>query len=103
MVIIGSRNGVPIRLTKERWRHIVARHPEIEGQRDKVLETLALPEVIQAGDFGTLLSARRYASTPVSEKTLVVVYKEASESDGFIVTAYFTDELSKRRHVIWRQ
>lgn len=41
MLIVRSRNGVPVRLTEERWRHIVDRHPEMDGQREKVLETLA--------------------------------------------------------------
>ena len=27
MLIVSSRNGVPVRVTGERWRHIVSRHP----------------------------------------------------------------------------
>jgi len=29
MLIIHSHNSVPIRLTEERWQHIVRRHPEM--------------------------------------------------------------------------
>ena len=69
-----SRNGVPIRLTEERWRHIVGQHPEMERQREKALETLSEPGMIQEGDFGELLAIRRYAGTPLGEK--VVVYRK---------------------------
>ena len=80
----------------------MTKHPEMENQKDRVLETLISPDVIQEGDFDTLLCARFYAQTPLSEKLLVVIYKEIGEADGFILTAYFTKELSKRRRILWR-
>ena len=36
-----SRNGVPIRLTDERWAHIVEEHAELAGLCPEVLETIA--------------------------------------------------------------
>lgn len=99
----GSRNDVPIRLTEERWRHIVNQHPEMDGQREKALETLSEPDMIQEGDFGELLAIRRYAETPVGDKFLVVVYRESSAEDGFVLTAYLTRRPSARREVIWRR
>jgi hypothetical protein len=101
VIIIRSKQGVLIRLTQERWQHIVRRHPEIEGQKERVLETVASPDCIQRGDMGTLLGAKRYLQTPLTEKFLVVIYKELSSNDGFILTAYFTAELSTRRSIIW--
>lgn len=103
MLIVRSRNGVPVRLTEERWRHIVVRHVEIDGQRDKVLETLAEPDMIQQGDFGELLAVRFYADTPMGEKFLVVAYREVSVEDGFVLTAYLTRRPSTGREIIWRQ
>ncbi len=47
MLIVRSQNGVPIRLTEERWQHIVHRHPEMDDQRERVLETVAEPDMIQ--------------------------------------------------------
>ena len=47
MLIVYSRNAVPVRLTAERWQHIMYRHPEMVEQRERVLETLAEPELIQ--------------------------------------------------------
>ena len=74
----------------------------MKGQKDRVLETLTSPDAVQEGDFDTLLCAKSYPRTPLSEKTLVVVYKELGQTDGFVLTAYFTNELSKRRRTIWR-
>ena len=102
MLIVESRNGVPIRLTDERWRHIEERHPELSGQRDRVLETVAEPEVIQEGDSGELLAVRRYAETPLTEKYLVVPYREL-EDDGFVLTAYFTNVVASHRRTLWKR
>ena len=41
MLVIRSKNGVPIRLTEERWGHVGRRHPEMSDQKDRVLETVA--------------------------------------------------------------
>ena len=35
-----SKNGVPIRLTDERWTHITEEHCELAGLRLEVLETI---------------------------------------------------------------
>ncbi len=103
MLVVRSRNGVPIRLTEERWRHVVDQHPETDGQRVKVLETLAGPDMIQKGDFGELLAIRFYAETPLGEKYVVVAYREISAEDGFILTAYLTRRPSSRRETLWKR
>jgi len=32
MIIIKSKHNVPLSLTKERWNHIVLKHPGMDGQ-----------------------------------------------------------------------
>ena len=103
MLIVYSLNRVPIRLTAERWEHIATFHPEMAGQRDAVLETVAEPEIIQLGDYGELLAARFYARTPLGDKHLVVAYREMSPEDGFILTAYYTRRLSTQREILWKR
>jgi hypothetical protein len=39
--IVTARSGVPIRLTDERWGHIVEEHCELAGLRTEVLETVS--------------------------------------------------------------
>ena len=101
--MVFSINGIPIRLTTERWQHIISRHPEMASQREQVVETVAKPDMVQQGDFGALLAIRFYATTPLTSKLLVVAYREISSEDGFIVTAYLTSRPSTRRATVWKR
>lgn len=53
-----SKNGVPIRLTDERWSHITEEHCELAGMRLEVLETISDPERVLEGNYGALMAAR---------------------------------------------
>jgi hypothetical protein len=103
MLIVHSQSGIPIRLTDERWQHIITRHAEMVDQRDRVLETVAEPDIIQQGDFGALLAIRFYPETPLTSKYLVAAYREVTAADGFILTAYLTNRPSACRRVIWKR
>lgn len=95
--VVPSKGGVPIRLTSERWAHIVEEHNELAGMRLEVLETVSDPQLIVAGSAGELLALRGQAPG----RWLVVVYKEL-ESDGFIITAFLssrTETLTRRRQL----
>ena len=102
MLIVRSHNGVPVRLTDERWNHIRDRHPEMEGLRERVLETISEPDMIQQGDYGELLAFRFYPHTPLTRKYLVVIYREISPDDGFVLTTYLASRPSSRRKTIWK-
>ena len=98
-ITVVSRSGVPIRLTDERWAHIVEEHAELAGMRQEVLGALTGAERVLAGQAGELLAV--WAHTP--GKFLVVVYREIDSSDGFIVTAFLTKRIAwmERRQSIW--
>lgn len=53
-----SKNNVSIRLTDERWTHIVEEHCELAGMRLEVVETVSCPLRILAGAAGELLAVR---------------------------------------------
>jgi len=57
---------------------------------------------VQEGDFETLFAIKHYAKTPLTSKYMVVVYKETSAADGFILTAYFTNHPSEQRKILWK-
>lgn len=103
MLAARSHNGATVRLTDERWEHVVRQHPEMGGQRQRVLETLSDPDLIQQGDFGELLAVRSYPRTLLTSKNLVAVYRETNAEDGFVVTAYLTRRPSARRVTIWKR
>ena len=101
MKIVLPKNRVPIRITDERISHILQNHPEMRDEEHKILETLKNPDSILDGDFGELLAVKFFPKTPVSKnKYLIVAYKEITDVDGFILTAYFSRKLSRRRRVI---
>jgi DNA integrity scanning protein DisA with diadenylate cyclase activity len=103
MRIVISKNGVPVRITNERLRHIFKNHPELASEANQILETIKNPDVILEGDFGELLAAKLFRESPVSKnKYLVVAYKEINQVDGFVLTAYFARRLSKRRKILWK-
>jgi hypothetical protein len=73
----------------------------MDGERERVLETLSEPDLIQKGDFGELLAVRLYPETSLGEKHVVAVYREVSAEDGFVMTAYLTRRPSARRETLW--
>ena len=91
---INSKNGVPIRLTDERWAHITEEHNELDGLRQEVLETVTNPTAIFAGNRGESLAVRELETG----KYLVTVYRE-SQQDGFIITAFLT----RKRQTLYRR
>ena len=101
MEVLYSKNRVPIRLTAERWIHIVENHDDLAGKFHDVLETVAEPDVILAGQAGELLAVRF-----LGRQMLVVAYKEISRADGFVITAFQTSkgrQLINARKSIWRK
>ncbi len=74
-----------IRLTSERWTHIETRHPNLQGWRGRVLETVESPEFVVPGRHSELLAVSPYSHLGKT-RFLVVVYREMGE-DGFIITA----------------
>ncbi len=94
-----SRHGVLIRLTDERWAHIVEEHAELAGMREELLETISEAQRVLAGRHGELLAVRALES----DRTLVVVYRETSTADGFVITAFMTTRLASlnRREQVW--
>ena len=74
--IVQSNNEIPIRLTDERWSHITEEHAELAGMKYVVLETVAKPSKILAGNKGELLAVRYINQL---KKYLVVVYRETSK------------------------
>ncbi len=104
-MIIGSgksKNNVSIRLTQERWLHIITAHPEITStDYQKVLAVVGNPDIVLSGDTGELLAVKKSSR----KHFFVVVYKEVSLIDGFILTAYKTSDVRwlLKRKVIWNK
>ena len=60
MDIAISIEGVPIRLTHERWFHIVENHDDLAGYYEDVLDIVENPDLIIRGYQGSLVAVRSY-------------------------------------------
>jgi hypothetical protein len=101
MDVVKSKSGTPIRLTEERWFHITEEHSEMAGYYFEVLETLEEPDAIYEGKAGECIAVKAVEK----EKYIVVVYRELSKEDGFIITAFLTRRRGQleRRRKIWER
>jgi len=93
-----SVDGVPIRLTRERWFHIVENHNDLAGYCDDILDTMESPEFVLRGYNRSLIAVRGYGR----DRYLQVVYRQVSAQDGFVITAYFSSKID-RKHIVWRR
>ena len=93
-----SVNGVPIRLTDERWEHILDSHPEITSFRETILDAVENPDYILASRRGALA-----AVVVLGRKAFLhVFYVEKSRYDGFVLSAWLAEDLDKTK-IIWRK
>jgi hypothetical protein len=96
MDIAYSINDIPIRLTEERWEHIVSNKPYMGVYYEKVLDAIEQPTWIVRGYGGTLVAV----FTLGRQQYLHVVYREVNRKDGFIITAFIARKIN-REAIIW--
>jgi len=96
MEVVYSVNGVPIRLTDERWEHITSNKPYMEPYLERVLSAVQQPTWGLRGYGGALIAVLSLGR----QGYLHVVYREISEDDGFIVTAFIARKLN-RKAILW--
>ncbi len=98
MFVARSVNDVPIRLTQERWEHILEEHGELADYTDRILIAITHPERVLEGKAGEMLAVGEIETG----KWLVVVYREL-EMDGFVITAFLTRRRAslERRQQLW--
>jgi hypothetical protein len=94
-----SKNGVPLRLTEERWFHIIENHDDLPGYYDDVLSTIEDPDFIIEGYAKAFIALNKITKN----KFLAVVYREVSKEDRFVIAAYFTSKINLEKEVILRQ
>ena len=98
MDVVLSVDGVPIRLTSERWFHIVENHDDLAGYFDDVLATVENPDFVLGGHRGSLVAVKTYGR----KRYLMVVYRQVSKDDGFVITAFFANKADRKR-ALWKK
>ncbi len=93
-----SVEGVPIHFPLERWFHIVANHDDLASYYEEILETVESPDIVLRSYGGSFAAMRGYGR----KQYLAVIYKQTSANDGFIITAYFTNKINRKK-AIWKR
>ena len=84
-----DEHGNDVRLTDERLRHILRRHPEMAFQMHRLAETLAEPDAVRSSRSSPTVELyyRLYPDLRGRNRYVCLVVKRGS-SDSFILTAY---------------
>ena len=91
--------GKKINFTKERYLHIVVKHPELEGKEKEIVKTVENADFVQESvyDKNVLLYYRS-----IGRKEYVVVVVKVLNNHGFIITAYIAS-IIKKGVIIWKK
>ena len=90
--------GFTVRTSTQYWQKIITKHPDLAERRELIKMALAAPDEIRRSsrDVGILLF---YLAT---DKRWAVAVARRLNGDGFLITAYQTDEI-KEGETIWRK
>jgi hypothetical protein len=90
--------GFSVRTSREYWRTVLTKHPEMVDRLDNVKDALANPDEVRRSrrDGSVLLFYRREMGRP----RWVVAVTKRPNGEGFLITAYRTDSV-KEGERIW--
>lgn len=91
--------GKKVNFTKERYMHIVLKHPELEGKKGDIEKTLTNADFVQESvyDNNVLLYYRS-----IDRKEYFVVVVKVLNNHGFIITAYIANVI-KKGVILWKK
>lgn len=91
MQVFQDSDGREIRLTDERYTHIMARHPEVFEIEGAIALTLSAPDFVEPSryDTETAIFFRSFQGPEVSSRWVRVVVA-LKDDDAFILTALTT-------------
>jgi hypothetical protein len=106
---VKSKSGAQIRLTEKQWKHIIAARPQLEEFQGEILRSVEHPDEVYAPpsrvrpQLHAVKQFKRLRNIGLSEN-LVVVYRELTPEEGFIITAFpISDGRKKRAYRLWRK
>jgi hypothetical protein len=109
IAVVKSRSGAWIRLTAKQWEHIVTVRPELGGFRREILDVVERPDEVFVPSLRVkpqLHAVKRFeqlADVGLSQN-LVVVYRELTPQEGFIITVFpISDRRKRRMYRLWRR
>ena len=109
LMAVRSINGARIGLTEKQWEHIIAARPLFKPFQRQIMEAVEKPDEVYAPPVR--LKPQLHAIKRFDQlvefglaRSLVVVYRELSPNEGFIITAFPISERRRdRRYTAWRR
>ena len=92
MLVVIDKTKRSIILSKERWQHILERHPDVSSL-DLIRDTLENPSLIKQDKFDEILNYY-YKYIKEKHRYLLVAVKYLN-GKGFILTSFFTRSIRK--------
>ncbi len=92
MVSVKAFDGRTVTLGREDWLHIALRHPEVGPDAELVSRTLNHPDEAYSNSRGGVHALMR-----IDENHFLVVIYHPTNGEGFVRTAYLTNEQRKNR------
>lgn len=86
---VTDKTGRNIRLTKERWTHIVEKHPFMATYLAEIKQTLIGPQTIIAHSRGNLHDYFMFYKHKKGNLKFLQVVSKYLNGTGFVLTAYF--------------
>jgi len=89
-----NASGRLIYLTKERWSHIVAEHPVMSDEINRVEEVLINPIVIKESNNDSYVQLYyQHDKNNISRGKYLLVVVKYLNGKGFIITSFYTDKM----------
>ncbi len=94
MFEIKDKTGRTIRLTKERWKHIVNSHPIISNNIEEIKKTLQGPLLITKDEYDKqVYFYYKFYKNFKDKKTFLIIVVKYLNGSGFIITSFYTDKI----------
>ena len=91
---IKDKTGRKIHLSKERWNHIVAKHPDMADKLDEIKQALIQPAMIVQHKYDDTM--RNYCRYYKNERCYLLVSVKYLNGEGYVATAFFTRKVIRR-------
>ena len=91
---VKDQEGKKIRLTKEPWRHITTKHPEMIDKFDEIRRALQQPQVIVPHAFDAM--KRNYYLFLKRDRMHLLVAVKYLNGEGYVTTAFMTQSIRRR-------
>lgn len=93
LIEIRDREEKIVRLTKERWSHILQEHPEMSDQMESIIETVRNARIIKQSHRDSMTKFYyRYKKERREAPYLLVAIKYLN-GEGYIITSFYTNKI----------